>query len=79
MMSCIELGVSFQSYFGSDTRPKLDGLLSYLAGRPVLDLKCLENALSLRFGEYEGSMHDLILRNYGEECLSFCMEAFALD
>ena len=80
MTAAGELGIEYRKRFGGE--PKLDNLMSLALGRPVLDIYSLEDLLHEKWGDYEErglSTRDLVLKEYGEDCLKFCEEAFAVE
>ncbi len=82
MIDIFELEKQYKKYFGNDAKPKLDGIMTRVLGRPVLDMYELEYLLHSKHGQYEEknmSTQDLIKNNYGESCLLFVKKALGLE
>lgn len=82
MMDIFELGKKYKKYFGNDAKPKLDGMMTLMLDRPVLDMYELERFLHIKHGEYEErnlSTQELIKIEYGEDCLLFVKKAFVVE
>lgn len=81
MMDIFELERQYKKYFGNDAKPKLDGMMTQILERPVLDMYELEYLLHIKHGQYEKknlSTQELIKNEYGEDCLFFCKKAFGM-
>jgi hypothetical protein len=49
----------------------IDGMLSLIRKRPVLDIIALDDALIVKHGEYDGSMKEFISVKYGMLAANF--------
>lgn len=82
MMDIFELERQYKKYFGNDAKPKLDGMMTLMLDRPVLDMYELECFLHIKHGEYEArnlSTQELLKNEYGEDCLLYVKKAFGVE
>ena len=79
MQGLLDLGYKYYGFFGH--YPKIDGSMSLIIGRPVLDMFECDKMLHCIYGDYETmnkSMKDVIVENYGVDCWYWCEGAFGL-